>query len=200
MAPDRTWQFSLGAFVRIPIELLVLVAVALVLPPWPRRIVATIAGILFGLLAVDKILNMAYYEEVDRAFNPVTDWGSIGQAKGVVRDAIGTTLTNVVLVALLIGLVLLVGAITAATIHLTAVAARHRRGTVRGLAALTAIWGLSAGLSLQLIPGSPVASASATGLAVSQVRATRQRSPTRVSSGRPPAAPTPRPPSPLRTC
>ena len=73
----------------------------------------------------------------------------------------------------MIGLALLVGAITAAAIHLTAVAARHRRGTVRGLAALAAVWGLSAGLSLQLIPGSPVASASATGLAVAQVRATQ---------------------------
>jgi hypothetical protein len=53
------------------------------------------------------------------------------------------------------------------------VAARHRRGTVRGLAALTAVWGLSAGLSLQLIPGSPVASASATELTVAQVRASQ---------------------------
>jgi len=171
LAPDRAWQFSFGAFVRIPIEMLVLVAVALVLPPWPRRIVATIAGILLSLLAFDKILNIAMYEEVDRAFNPLNDWSSIRPAAGVVRDAIGTTLTNVVLVAIWIGIVLLVGAITAATIHVTAVAARHRRGAVRGLAALTAIWGLSAGLSLQLAAGSPVASTSATGLAVSQVRA-----------------------------
>ena len=168
LAPDRAWQFSLGAFVRIPIEMLVLVAVALVLPPWPRRIAATIAGILLSLLAFDKILNIAMYEEVDRAFNPLNDWSSIRPAAGVVRDAIGTTLTNVVLVAIWIGIVLLVGAITAATIHVTAVAARHRRGAVRGLAALTAIWGLSAGLSLQLAAGSPVASTSATGLAVSQ--------------------------------
>ena len=171
LAPDRAWQFSFGAFVRIPIEMLVLVAVALVLPPWPRRIVATIAGILLSLLAFDKILNIAMYEEVDRAFNPLNDWSSIRPAAGVVRDAIGTTLTNVVLVAIWIGIVLLVGAITAATIHVTAVAARHRRGAVRGLAALTALWGLSAGLSLQLAAGSPVASTSATGLAVSQVRA-----------------------------
>ena len=114
---------------------------------------------------------MAMYEELNRAFNPLNDWSSIRPAAGVVRDAIGTTYTNVVLVALWIGIVLLVGALTAATIHVTAVAARHRRGTVRGLAALTAIWGLSAGLSLQLTPGSPVASTSATGLAVSQVRA-----------------------------
>ncbi len=171
LAPDRAWQFSFGAFVRIPVEALVLVAVALVLPPWPRRIVATIAGILLSLLAFDKILNIAMYEEVDRAFNPLNDWSSISPAAGVVRDAIGTTLTNVVLVAIWIGIVLLVGAITAATIHVTAVASRHRRGAVRGLAALTAIWGLSAGLSLQLAAGSPVASTSATGLAVSQVRA-----------------------------
>ena len=44
---------------------------------------------------------------------------------------------------------------------------------MRGLAALTAVWGLSAGLSLQLIPGSPIASASETSLAVAQVRATQ---------------------------
>jgi phosphatidylglycerophosphate synthase len=171
VVPDRSWQFSLGAFVRIPVEVLALVAVALVLPPWPRRIVAAIAGILLSLLTIDKVLNLAMYEEVDRAFNPLNDWSSIRPAAGVVREAIGTTLTNVVFVAIWVGIAVLVGAITAATIHVTAVAARHRRGTVRGLAAVTAIWGLSAALSLQLTPGSPVASTSATGLAVSQVRA-----------------------------
>jgi phosphatidylglycerophosphate synthase len=173
LAPDRIWQFSLVAFVRVPIEMLVLVAVAVALPPWPRRIVATIAGIFLSLLAFDKILNIAMYEEVDRAFNPLSDWSSIRPAAGVVRDAIGTTLTNVVLVAIWVGIALLAAAITAATIHVTAVAARHRRGTVRGLVALTAVWGLSAGLALQLTAGSPVASTSATALAVSQVHAYR---------------------------
>jgi phosphatidylglycerophosphate synthase len=171
VAPDRSWDFSLAAFVRLPVEILVLVAVALVLPPWPRRIVATIAGLLLSVLTLDKILNIAMWEEVDRAFNPLNDWSSIRPAAGVVRDAIGTTLTNVVLVVIWVGIALLVVAITAATIHVTAVAARHRRGTVRGLVAVTAIWGLSAALSLQLTPGSPVASTSATALAVSQVRA-----------------------------
>jgi phosphatidylglycerophosphate synthase len=174
LVPDRPWQFTLTAFVRIPVEALVLVAVALVLPPRPRRIVATIAGILFGLLIVDKLLNMAFWEEVDRAFNPVTDWVSIGPALGVVSDSIGTAVTDILLVVVGIGLILLVVIITASTIHITAVAARHRRGTVRGLAALAAVWGLCAGLSLQLIPGSPIASASATGLAVAQVRATQE--------------------------
>ena len=171
LAPDRTWQFGFSAFIRIPVELLVLVAVALVLPPWPRRIVATIAGLLFSVLTIDKVLNMAMYEEVDRSFNPLTDWSNISPAAGVVRDAIGSALTNVVFVLIWTGIVLLTCVITAATIHVTAVAARHRRGTVRGLVALTAVWGLSAGLALQVAPGFPVASASATGLAVQQVRA-----------------------------
>ncbi len=173
LLPDRIYQISFGAFVRIPIELLVLVAVALVLPAWPRRIVAAVVGFLFGVLIFAKFLNMGYYDLLDRAFNPVTDWGEIVQAKGVLQDAIGAKLTNIVAVVLVIGLVLITAAIIAAAIHITAVAARHRRGTVRGLAVLAAVWGLSAGLSLQLIPGSPVASASETGLAAAQVRATQ---------------------------
>ncbi len=173
LVPDRAWQFSPAAFIRIPVELLVLVAVALVLPVWPRRIVAAVIGILLGVLTFAKILNIAFFEFVGRAFNPVHDWGEIPPAVGVTRNSIGPTLTNILLVVLLLGLVVLVGAITASAIHITTVAARHRRAAVRGLAAVAAVWGLCAGLSLQLMPGFPVASTSATGLAVAQVRATQ---------------------------
>src|SRR5215469_14272694 len=173
VAPYRVFQFTPAAFARIPLEGLVLVAVALVLPARPRRIVAAVAGVSFALLTLVKILNAAFYEQIGRAFDPVYGWVEIGPAIGVVRDTIGTTLTNIALAALGLSLILLVGAITTATIHITTVAARHRRATVRGLAALTAVWALCAGLSLQLIPGSPVASTSAATLAVAQVRYTQ---------------------------
>src|SRR5262249_56570545 len=91
---------------------------------------------------------------------------------GVVRDAIGSARTNLALVGLWLGLILVVGAITAATIHITTVAARHRRAAVRGLAALAAAAALCSGLSLQLNPGSPVASTSAAALAAAPVRDT----------------------------
>src|SRR5690348_7784364 len=52
LVPDRPWQFTPAAFARIPVEGLVLVAIALVLPAWPRRIVAAVAGILFSLLTL----------------------------------------------------------------------------------------------------------------------------------------------------
>jgi phosphatidylglycerophosphate synthase len=173
LAPDRAWLFTPAAFARIPVEGLVLVAVALVLPPRPRRIAAAVAGILLVVLTFAKILNMAFYEFDDRAFNPVFDWASIASALGAIRDSIGPALTYVALAALGLGLILLACAITAATIHITSVAARHRRATVRGLAVFTAVWAVCAGLSLQLIPGSPIASTSAAGLAAAQVRATQ---------------------------
>jgi phosphatidylglycerophosphate synthase len=173
LAPDRAWLFTPAAFARIPLEGLVLVAVALVLPARPRRILAAIAGILLSVLTFANILNIAFYEYADRAFNPVYDWGSIGSALGVVRDEIGPKRTDIALVLLGLGLILLVGAITAATIHITTVAAGHRRAAVRGLAGLTAVWAVCAGLSLQFISGTPVASTTAAGLAVAQVRATQ---------------------------
>jgi phosphatidylglycerophosphate synthase len=173
LVPDRAWQFSPAAFIRIPVELLVLVGVALVLPVWPRRIVAAVIGILLGVLTFAKILDIAFFEYSDRAFNPVHDWGEIASAVGVARDAIGSTATKILLVVLVLGLVLLVGGIIASTIHITTVTARHRRAAIRGLAPAAAVWGLCAGLSLQLMPGFPVASTSATGLAVAQVRATQ---------------------------
>ena len=171
--PTVSFSSPRAAFARIPVEGLVLVAIALVLPTWPRRIVAAAAGILFSLLTLIKILNAAFYEQIGRAFNPVFGWVNISPAIGVVRDTIGPTRTNIALVALWLGVILLVSAITAATIHITTVAARHRRAAVRGLAALTAVWALCAGLSLQLIPGSPVASTSDARLAVAQVRDTQ---------------------------
>ena len=170
VAPDRHSQLTPAAFVGIPVEGLALVAVAVVLPAWPRRIVAAVAGILFGLLTLIKILNIMFYLEIGQTFNPVLDWGDIAPAIGVVRDAIGATLTNIALVAIWLGLILAIGAITVSAIHITTVAARHRRAAVRALATLTAVWVLFAGLSLQLVPGAPVASTSAAGLAVAQVR------------------------------
>ena len=173
LAPDRGWLFTPAAFARIPVELLVLVAIALVLPSRPRRIVAVIAGFLLSVLTVASILNIAFYQYVDRAFNPVFDWGSIASGVGVVRAAIGPARTDTALVLLGLGLILLVGALIAATVHVTTVAARHRRGALVSLAGLTAVWAVCAGLSLQFVPGTPIASTSAVSLAVAQVRATQ---------------------------
>ncbi len=174
VAPDRLFQLTPAAFVRIPVEGLGLAAVALVLPDRPRRIVAAVAGITLGLVTLINIISMGFYEEIGRVFNPVFGWGEVYPAVGAVRDAIGARSTDAALVELALAVILVIGAITASVIRITAVAARHRRAAVRGLAALTVAWALCAGLSLQLVPGFPVASASSARLVVAQVRDTQR--------------------------
>jgi phosphatidylglycerophosphate synthase len=172
VAPTRLDRLTPAAFARVPIEGLVLVAVGLLLPARPRRVLAAVAGVLIGLLALVEVLDLGFNAELGRPFDPVLDWGNLGPAIGVVRDSIGPVATDVVLGLLVVAIVVVLGLVTVATVRITSVAARPRRRTVGGVAVLGLVWALSAALSLQLVPGAPVASASATGLVTQHVRST----------------------------
>jgi phosphatidylglycerophosphate synthase len=171
VAPDRLDRFTPAAFARIPLEGLALVAVGLLLPPRPRRVVAAAAGVALSLLAVVKLLDLGFREQLGRPFNPVLDRGALGPAIDVVRDSIGATATTVALVLVGLALALLVAAVTASAIRVTSTAARHRRRSARGVAVLAAVWAVCAALSLQLVPGAPIASTSTADLAVAHGRA-----------------------------
>lgn len=170
VAPPRLDQLSPAAFVRIPLEGLALVAVGLLLPPRPRRVVAAAAGVAFGLLAVVKLLDAGFSAQLGRPFNPVYDSGSFGPAIGVLSDSIGTTATVVAVVLAGLAVTLLVAVVVASTIRLSSGTARHRRRAARGLAVAGVAWVVSAALSLQLAPAGPVASTSTAGLAVAHGR------------------------------
>ncbi len=164
--PDRPLDLTATAFVRIPIEGLVLVAVALVLPGRGRRFLALMGGLGLGVLVLVRVLDIGFFTVLDRPFSPITDWSSIGPALSVLSDSIGRTKTILLTVGAVALVAVLVAAITAATIQVTRVAARHRRTTVRTVASLGAAWTLFAVLGLTTAAGVPVASRSAA-LAVS---------------------------------
>ena len=170
VAPDRLDRFTPTAFARIPVEGLVLVALALLLPPRPRRVLAAAAGILLSLLTVVRVLDIGFQQQLGRPFEPLLDWGSLGPAIGVVRDSVGTTTTNVLLVLTGLAVVLVVVVVTASAVRLSTVTARHRRHSAVGVVALGVVWAVCAALSLQLVPGAPVASAGTAGLAVAHVQ------------------------------
>jgi hypothetical protein len=138
-----------------------------------RRGLAAAAGAALGLLTIVKVLDVAFYEGLGRPFDPVLDAGDLGPAVGVVRDSVGTTATGVVLVLVGLALLLLVALVTASAVRVATVAARHRRRSAGGVAVLGVVWAVCAALSLQLVPGAPVASASTAGLAVAQVRSSQ---------------------------
>ncbi|SFL71399.1 CDP-alcohol phosphatidyltransferase family protein [Geodermatophilus ruber] len=171
VAPDRLDRLTPAAFARIPVEGLALVAIGLLLPPRPRRVVAATAGVAFGLLTILKILDAGFHEQLGRPFDLVLDWGNLAPAIGVVRDSIGAAATDVLLVLVGLALAVLVAVVTASAVRVSTVTARHRRGSARGIATLGVVWAVCAALSLQLAPGAPIASTSTADLAVAHGRA-----------------------------
>jgi hypothetical protein len=173
VGPAQLNRLTPGEFLRIPVEGLVLVALAIALPPRARTVLSVVTGVVLGLLTLIKILDMGFSDSLDRPFNPVTDWSYLGPAVGVLRDSIGSTRTLIAE----IGAVLLVAAVLVllplSVMRLTRLTARHRLTSARTVSALGLAWILLAAFGLQARGDAPVASSSAAGLAYDQVHAVR---------------------------
>lgn len=170
IGPNEISRFSLAAFLRIPIEGLVLVAIVVMLPVTARRIVAAFVGVVLGLLTVVKIVDMGFFVAINRPFNPTADWSYFQSAEGLLAVSIGRpkailflTLAGVVGAAVLVFTPL-------ALLRLSRLAARHRTTSLRTVTALGMIWILCAVFGVQVVSDAPVASTSAASLASDQVR------------------------------
>ncbi|OLB65525.1 MAG: sulfatase [Actinobacteria bacterium 13_2_20CM_2_72_6] len=163
--PTRLSQVRPGAFLRIPVEGLLGVALVLVLPPKTRRVVAAIGGALLGLLTILRLINMGFYEVLDRPFDPVLDWPLLADAAEVVKRSLGTAaeIGAVIVAVVLTAAVLLL--MTLAALRLTRLAVRYRTPAIRGVAVLGIAWATLATLGAQLVPGVPIAAKGAAGVA-----------------------------------
>src|SRR4051812_25971190 len=70
VAPDTMAVLPPLAFVRIPLEALVLIALALVLPGRAGKLLAAVVGVLLGLLTVLKLFDIGYSAALNRMFDP----------------------------------------------------------------------------------------------------------------------------------
>ena len=168
VAPEATALLTPLTLVRIPLEGLVLVAVALVLPPRVRRWVLAPMGVLLALLLLIRVLDWAFRSFFYRPYNLMSDWRYADSGFELLRDAAGPT----VAIAAAAGIVLLVGglfvAVPLALRRLAGVIDRHRSGAARGVALLAVGWVALATLGVALAPGVPVASWSTAALASEQ--------------------------------
>src|SRR5881227_3413019 len=57
IAPNDVSRYTPGAFVRIPLEGLLGVALVLVLPGRAKKVAASVAGVVLGLLSVVKVVD-----------------------------------------------------------------------------------------------------------------------------------------------
>jgi phosphatidylglycerophosphate synthase len=170
--PIRPWLLTPDAFARIPVEGLVIVGLAIAVPTRARRVVPWILGPLLGVLVLIKAFDLGFFMAFDRTFNPVEDWSYFSIGFATVRDTWGSRDEDLAIVAAtLVGLAALT--IPALAVgHLTQVAGRNRRPSLAIVGVLTAVCGLCWLFGAQ-VSGAGIATASASHLAVGEVRAVR---------------------------
>jgi phosphatidylglycerophosphate synthase len=171
VAPDQPKYLALSAFLRIPIEGLVLLAVPLVLPVIPRRVLAAIAGLALTLVVVLKVLNYGFFTTFNRPFDPIGDTGSVGIGVTTLRELFGRTEADLIIVGIGAGVVVLAVLLTLAMLRLTKVVADNRRPALRVIGAVGALWALCWVVGAQLISHTPIASALSASVVVDGVKA-----------------------------
>ena len=128
---------------------------------------------MLGTLLLVKVLDLGFRTVFDRAFDPVGDWAYLGPGVGVLGDSIGDSWARVVaVVAGVLTLAVLVG-VPLAVVRLVRVTARRPRAALTGAAGFGALWVVCLAIGVESLPGTPVASTSATALAVDEVRLVR---------------------------
>jgi phosphatidylglycerophosphate synthase len=167
VAPSQPSRFTPAAFARLPLELLVLVAVAVLLPAAARRVLVVVLGALVSAIVVVKLLDIGFFTAFDRPFKPVDDSSYLGIAIETLRDAVGSKSADLVVAVAAAVILALLAVPVVALLRVTRVAAGHRDWALRATAVLAVVW-----VALR-VAGAPVASSSAAALAVDEVRAVR---------------------------
>ncbi len=167
---------EIGDLARIPVEGLLLVGLAVVLPPSARRIVAIGAGVALTLVILLRAIGAGFALVLAREFHLLGDWPNVRKGYEVVRDtesqATAIVVTGIVVLAALGLLVLVVWA----ALRVCRIAGEHRRESLGGIVALGIIW-----LACAAVGGSAgsVAAASSVelvGSTVNQVRTDQRAS------------------------
>jgi phosphatidylglycerophosphate synthase len=167
--PGPTTGLALGDVLRIPLEGLVLVAVALVLPAGLRLWAAAGFGAVAGVLVVLRIVNAGFDVVLDRPFDPLGDWGYFESGIGVLGDSIGDLAARLAALGVVLLIIVVVVGLAAAAARVAQVVSDHRPRATRGAVALGTAWAICAVAGIHVAGGAPVAAAGAAGLAVDTV-------------------------------
>ncbi|HEX5772002.1 MAG TPA: sulfatase-like hydrolase/transferase [Nocardioidaceae bacterium] len=141
--PNRLEDMEPGAFVRLPVEAIVYLAIVLAVPPHLgrlRRILAVAAGVVLGLSAVFMVLDIGFVEALNRPFDPLIDWRYAGSLVETVRGAAGGGLGIVLLVLAGVLIAALLVLLPLSVVRVTHVAVRHRIPALRVVAVLASLW------------------------------------------------------------
>lgn len=165
VAPNQPDRLAPVAFVRLPVEGLVLLGAVLVLRGRARRVVAVLAGLVLAVLLLVKVLDLGFVAALGRPFDPVVDRGYLDSAVGLLDDSIGRRAAVLVLIGAGALVVAVLVAMPLAVLRLARLVDRHRAGATRLIPVLGLVWLNCAVLGVHLVDGEPVAATDAAGLA-----------------------------------
>jgi hypothetical protein len=171
--PSQPGHLRPVAFLRIPVELLLLAAAALVLGRRARRVTAAVFGALLAVLLVLKVLDVGFFTVFARPVDPLNDWVLLGPAVGVLGDSVGHTGAVVAMVIAVVVLIAVLSLLPLAAVRVTGLVADRRPAARAVVGVLAVAWVVLAVTGTQLVPRLGVASSSTSALAVDQVAQVR---------------------------
>ena len=145
-------------WLRVPLEVVVGLAVAAVLPARLRRVAAWTGGIVLGLLLVLTLFDLGFSVSLARPFDPARDAVLLGNAYDFVAETSGPAVGTVVAVLVAVLAVALVVATGGAVARLARIAGGRRSASLRLVAVLAVAWAVAWAGSAQLVPTVPLAS------------------------------------------
>jgi phosphatidylglycerophosphate synthase len=166
--PHRPQQLTPAAVLVIPLELLVFIALALVLPARWGRLTAVVGGVVLTATVVLSVLDLGFYEAFDRPFNPLSDPGYVGSGLDLVNRSAGRAGQVLAVGGALLGVAVAVTVCVWGTSRVRRAAHQAPRAWSRVVAVLTAVWTVAAVTGTH-VSGLPVANAPALSLVSSQV-------------------------------
>ena len=168
VAPNQPSRLTLGAFARLPLELLVVVAVGrpAARHPAPRAGRGRGSGAERARAREGPRHRASSRRSTGRS-SPSTTRATLGIGIETLRDAIGSSSADLAVAVAVVLVVALLAVPVLALLRVTRVAAGHRGWALRAAAALGVVW-----VALRVV-GAPVASSSAAALAVDEVQAVR---------------------------
>jgi hypothetical protein len=128
-----------------------------------------VLGVLLALLTILRVLDMGFFESLNRAVNPLVDWRYVRSAISLLHQSVGYRTAALIQIGILLLVVALLVLLPLALLRIGRLVAQHRSASLRGLVAVAVVWALLAALDVRVVGDTPVAARSASTYAYGQV-------------------------------
>jgi hypothetical protein len=159
--PDEARYVTPAALVRVPVELVAVLALGLVLPRRVRGPVAVLCGLLLAVVVLVTVANIGFQLVFARDVDPVVDWAYLAPGVGVLRDTEGMLVAVLAAGGAVLAALAVLVLLPLAARRLARVAAQHRFRATAAVVVLATVWAVGRVADWQVADDGEVASARA---------------------------------------